>query len=53
VDVSSLKPLQRQYGKSGPYYEVVYELAVNFGPELLFGLVHKGRVMGQVAARYN
>lgn len=52
VDVSSLKPLERKFGSRGFYYEVSYELAVSFGPELVFGLVRQGRVMGSAVAKY-
>jgi hypothetical protein len=52
VDVSSLKPLERRFGSRGFYYEVTYELAVLFGPELVFGLLRNGKVMGSVVAKY-
>ena len=53
VDVSVLKPLERKFGKAGFYYEVSYDLAACFGSELIFGLVHEGKVMGHVTAKYS
>jgi len=41
--------------KSGPrgvYYRVDYELGVAFGAELIFGLIHNGKVVGSAAAKY-
>jgi hypothetical protein len=52
VDISSLKPFERKVGPRGPYYTVYYDLAMDFGPELLYGFVNEGRVMAQVTARY-
>jgi hypothetical protein len=53
VDISILKPLPRKYGPQGFFYEAAYELAACFGPELLFGMVHDGYVLGVVAAKYS
>jgi hypothetical protein len=52
ADVSSLKPLERRFGKNGYYYVVDYELAVYFGSELVFGLIRDGKVVDCVTAKY-
>lgn len=40
------------YGTQGIYYQVDYELGVAFGSELIFGLIHEGKVLGSAAAKY-
>jgi len=52
ADLSSLKPLERRFGKKGFFYRVDYEIAVYFGSEIVFGLVRNGKVMGCVTAKY-
>jgi len=34
------------------YYKVTYQLELTFGSELLFSLVHEGRILGSVTANY-
>lgn len=52
VDLKPLRPFARKLGRRGYYYEVEYDLGVIFGPELVFRLIHDGRVMGSAVAKY-
>jgi hypothetical protein len=52
VDLTELKPFQRVVGFKGVFYRVPFDLAVSFGPELEFKLLHDGNVIGSVSARY-
>ena len=52
VDLSPLKPFKKVLGLQGYYYRVSFDLTVSFGPELLFQLVHEGRVIGSISAKY-
>lgn len=52
VDLSPLRPFQRLQGKKGWYYQVNYEIGLAFGNELVFALVHNGKLVGSVNAKY-
>lgn len=51
-DLKPLRPFTRKLGRRGYYYEVEFDLGMIFGPELVFRLVHDGRVMGSAVAKY-
>jgi hypothetical protein len=55
VDLRALPDVafQLNNGDRGQYYEVVYNLALRFGPELTFEFRYGERVIGKVAAQYN
>jgi hypothetical protein len=53
VDLAPLKPFQSSLGKNGLYYQTNFEIVVNFGPEILYGLVVGNRVLGSVSAHYH
>jgi hypothetical protein len=40
-------------GKRGAFYEVRYNLALCFGPELIFSFRHEDTVVGSVVSKYN
>jgi hypothetical protein len=40
-------------GDQGQYYEVIYNLALRFGPELTFEFRYGEAVIGKVAAQYH
>jgi hypothetical protein len=52
VDLSPLKPFKKVLGLQGYFYRVSFDLTVSFGPELVFQLVHEGRVIGSISAKY-
>lgn len=53
VDLSPLKPFKTiTTSRNSYYYYVNYELGVTFGPELTFSLIHEGRVLKSVVAKY-
>ena len=54
VDVRALptEAFQLRRGKKGQYYEVVYNLALRFGPELTFAFRYGDKVVGTVSAQY-
>jgi hypothetical protein len=52
ADLTPLKPFSMKYGARGVYYQVDYELGVAFAAELIFGIIHNGKVIGSAAAKY-
>jgi len=53
VDLSPLKPFKRiTKSESSYYYYVNYELGVTFGSELIFSLIHGGKVLKSAVAKY-
>ena len=54
VDLSPLKPFKTITNSRNPYYYYVnYELGVTFDSELTFSLIHEGRVLKSVVAKYS
>jgi len=52
ADITSLKPFNRVVGLDGAYYRMSYEISMSFGPELEFKLIHEGRLVASVTAKY-
>jgi len=52
VDLRPLLPFKKMLGSLGYYHEAVYDIYLNFGPELWYGLVHDERILGSMTAKY-
>jgi len=52
VDLTPLKPFEAKTGKIGVYYESNFQIVVNFGPEITYGVVSGNRILGSISANY-
>ena len=52
VDLTQLRPFPRKIGKLGPYYRADFDVGVSFGPEIRYGLMRDGIVLGSIVAKY-
>ena len=43
---------RQRMGFNGNYYQVAYQLELNFGSELLFKMSYQGKIYGSVQAHY-
>jgi len=52
VDLTPLLPFKKKLGSLGYYYGANFDIYLNFGPELWYGLVRDERIIGSMTAKY-
>jgi len=52
VDLNPLLPFKKKLGTLGYYHQADFDIYVNFGPELWYGLVRDERIIGSMTAKY-